>query len=198
MSLLERNSTTKRDANGVSCAIAGLTACSGANAQLVRKPRCQPDGILSNGRIVQLDLLRGVAILLVLGAHLEIPRPQGVWGSFVALWTQVGWIGVDLFFVLSGFLISGLLFRELEFHGRIRVGHFLIRRGLKIYPPYAAFLAYVVLWSVTKAIGNGNALAALTSKLLELCRILSLFIIMWVRTLLVTLGRLQWRSTFTF
>jgi peptidoglycan/LPS O-acetylase OafA/YrhL len=51
-------------------------------------------------------------------------------------WRQGGWIGVDLFFVLSGFLVSGLLFREHEKYGQLRIGHFLIRRGLKIYPPF--------------------------------------------------------------
>ena len=53
-----------------------------------------------------------------------------------------GWIGVDLFFVLSGFLISGLLFAELKDSGEISMGRFLVRRGFKIYP---AFYVYVAL-----------------------------------------------------
>jgi peptidoglycan/LPS O-acetylase OafA/YrhL len=55
-------------------------------------------------------------------------------------WHQVGWMGVDLFFVLSGFLVSGLLFREFQQHGRVRIGRFLVRRGFKIYPGYYALL----------------------------------------------------------
>lgn len=50
-------------------------------------------------------------------------------------------MGVDLFFVLSGFLISGLLFTNLKRNGRISIGRFLIRRGLKIWPSYYVFLA---------------------------------------------------------
>ena len=70
-----------------------------------------------------LDVLRGAAILLVLCDHyVNTDR------SFMKL----GGIGVDLFFVLSGFLISGLLFSELRKTGAIHVGRFLIRRGLKI------------------------------------------------------------------
>jgi peptidoglycan/LPS O-acetylase OafA/YrhL len=53
----------------------------------------------------------------------------------------MGWIGVDLFFVLSGFLVSGLLFKEYIKFGNIRPALFLIRRGFKIYPIY--FLFYI-------------------------------------------------------
>ncbi|HKO05085.1 MAG TPA: acyltransferase [Candidatus Acidoferrales bacterium] len=83
-------------------------------------------------RLKQLDILRAVAILLVLGRHHYL----------VESWHRVGWTGVDLFFVLSGFLISGLLFTEYKTHGRIRVGHFLIRRGFKIYPPFYVMIAW--------------------------------------------------------
>lgn len=49
-------------------------------------------------------------------------------------------MGVDIFFVLSGFLVSGLLFREYEKLGTISGANFLIRRGFRIYPPYWVFL----------------------------------------------------------
>jgi len=80
----------------------------------------------------QLDFLRCLAVTLVIGRHYDI----------LALWHRVGWTGVDLFFVLSGFLISGLLFGEYRSHGRIRVGRFLIRRGFKIYPAFYVFIAW--------------------------------------------------------
>lgn len=82
--------------------------------------------IASSNRNQALDILRGIAILLVLGYH---------YGYFY-LWRQIGWAGVDLFFVLSGFLISGLLFNEYIKTGKIDVGRFLVRRGFKIYPAY--------------------------------------------------------------
>jgi peptidoglycan/LPS O-acetylase OafA/YrhL len=57
----------------------------------------------------------------------------------------VGWVGVDLFFVLSGFLVSGLLFIEYRKYGSLRIGRFLIRRGFKIYPAFYALLLTTLL-----------------------------------------------------
>src|SRR5687768_11091781 len=88
----------------------GLQVCgAGPRIEEVRMtatPRSAPK------RVLQLDVLRGTAILLVIGRHLEIARPEGVVGFFAGLWFTIGWLGVDLFFVLSGFLIGGLLLSE--------------------------------------------------------------------------------------
>lgn len=84
-----------------------------------------------------LDFLRGVAILLVLLRHQYL----------FAVTVQAGWIGVDLFFVLSGFLVSGLLFDEYRRRGVVSPLRFLIRRGWKIYPLYyITCLLYMALW----------------------------------------------------
>src|SRR5512135_1473672 len=97
----------------------------------------------SGGRLVSLDVLRCLAVLLVIGRHMA-PPPTRIapvrW--FIDTWHQGGWIGVDLFFVLSGFLISGLLYRDLSKNGSLGVGRFLIRRGLKIYPAFYVLLAF--------------------------------------------------------
>ena len=85
--------------------------------------------MIKNYRLRELDFLRGIAILLVLVRH----QP------FNHFLQCMGWIGVDLFFVLSGFLVSGLLFREHIKYGKIQPGRFLIRRGFKIYPIYYLF-----------------------------------------------------------
>jgi peptidoglycan/LPS O-acetylase OafA/YrhL len=84
-------------------------------------------------RIKYLDFLRGVAVLLVIFRHHD----------FVAVLEQAGWIGVDLFFVLSGFLVSSLLFNEFNSTQRIDGVRFLIRRGFKIYPGY-----YILIFSI--------------------------------------------------
>jgi len=101
-----------------------------------------------------LDVLRGVAILLVLARHLPYVEAVPVF----RFWYSIGWSGVDLFFVLSGFLISGLLFNEYKKSGGIQVARFWLRRGFKIYPPFYALL-------LTTAIGlllrDGRAQARL-------------------------------------
>jgi peptidoglycan/LPS O-acetylase OafA/YrhL len=85
-----------------------------------------------------IDILRALAVLLVLGHHMDrcpaSVNPLLHW--LTDKWVTGGWIGVDLFFVLSGFLVSGLLFREYEKRGTISVKSFLIRRGFKIYPAF--------------------------------------------------------------
>lgn len=86
-------------------------------------------------RLRTLDFLRGIAILLVILRH------QYLFGFTY----RMGWIGVDLFFVLSGFLVSGLLFKEYQQFGNIDVKLFLIRRGFKIYPIYYLFYFFYLL-----------------------------------------------------
>lgn len=87
-----------------------------------------------NSRVPQLDLLRGVAVLMVIVHH---------YPYFHFLY-RITWVGVDLFFVLSGFLISGLLFNDWNKHGKLSLGRFFIRRGLKIYPSFYIFLLATV------------------------------------------------------
>ena len=64
-------------------------------------------------RMPDLDVLRGIAIALVLFIHAPIAFSQtSATGMVLTTIKNLGWSGVDLFFVLSGFLISGLLYRE--------------------------------------------------------------------------------------
>jgi peptidoglycan/LPS O-acetylase OafA/YrhL len=106
----------------------------------------RPTGVWNGHRLIQLDLLRGVAILLVLGRHCVVqPYGAGVFYRPAQVWYRLGWTGVDLFFVLSGFLIGGLLFKELRAHSDIAVGRFLIRRGFKIWPAYYAYITFVLI-----------------------------------------------------
>jgi len=78
----------------------------------------------------RLDILRCIAVITVILHH----------SGESTFFTRVGWTGVDLFFVLSGFLISGLLFSEYKKRHSIGFKRFFIRRGLKIYPAFYVFL----------------------------------------------------------
>src|SRR3989442_1608498 len=123
------------------------TAVVRANADLSRRSSSTPVVGAKANRVRSLDMLRAIAVLLVIGHHSGYAG-QGLAAPLAAvmsIWNRSGWMGVDLFFVLSGFLVSGLLFRERRLHGRIRLGHFLIRRGLKIYPAFYAYLAVVLV-----------------------------------------------------
>lgn len=90
-------------------------------------------------RLASLDVLRCIAVLLVLGRHAPVN------GTISQIWFNGGWLGVDLFFVLSGFLVSGLIFREYKETGKVDITRFLIRRGFKIYPSFWVFLIVSIM-----------------------------------------------------
>ncbi|MDF3812602.1 acyltransferase [Rhodopseudomonas sp. BAL398] len=94
------------------------------------------DGTRSVGRVKQLDGLRAVAVLLVFVHH---AFPSSLPG---------GHVGVDIFFVLSGFLISTILLNEWRQTGRISFRQFYWRRGLRLMPAFMLLLLCVLLVSV--------------------------------------------------
>lgn len=96
----------------------------------------------------ELDGLRAVAILVVLAFHLEFP------------WFSLGWAGVPLFFVLSGFLITGILMDAREAPNYLR--NFYVRRAFRIFPIY-----YLTLFAVaTAAVVTGQRIDSLPYYLL--------------------------------
>jgi peptidoglycan/LPS O-acetylase OafA/YrhL len=97
------------------------------------------------GVIPALDGLRGIAIILVMLHHFTYIRPTAGIDALIGSVLFFCWIGVDLFFVLSGFLITGIL---LDTRGSERYfSTFYARRTLRIFPLYylVLFLAFVVL-----------------------------------------------------
>ena len=96
-----------------------------------------------------LDGLRGLAIIGVFAHHAQVPFLAG------------GFIGVDVFFVLSGFLITALLLQEAEETRRISLRSFYVRRALRLLPALAVLLGALVL--VPRAFGMTRAGAALVS-----------------------------------
>src|SRR2546423_3391770 len=120
-------------------------------ASTVREAGAAP---VASRRWIYLDVLRALAILLVLGAHtpFRLPRETLLYPLF-SLWKRIGWVGVDLFFVLSGFLIGGLLFADHRKRGAICYRRFFLRRFFKIWPAYLVFLAGTFAWDVGKGPG---------------------------------------------
>jgi len=101
-------------------------------------------------RDANLDLLRAAAIVLVLVYHVV-----GMWPveqPLVRRFAVLGKHGVDLFFVLSGFLIGGLYFRELQQRGHVEPLTFWLRRAIRTMPPYFVALAavYAAVWSARR------------------------------------------------
>lgn len=89
-----------------------------------------------------LDGVRAIAILLVIPHNLNlIAEPTGTIAHIVVSYLDRGWIGVQLFFVLSGFLITGILLDTREAPDYLR--SFYVRRALRILPLYYALLLFV-------------------------------------------------------
>ena len=102
-------------------------------------------------KLVALDGIRGLAIFAVFLNHggYRVSR-EGTIHEYIAQICMQGWVGVDLFFVLSGFLITGILLDSRGAENYFR--SFYARRALRIFPLYYAFLALaftVFPWTVT-------------------------------------------------
>jgi peptidoglycan/LPS O-acetylase OafA/YrhL len=79
--------------------------------------------------------LRAIAVLLVVLYHAQVPGVRG------------GYVGVDVFFVISGFLITSQLVRQVETHGRIGLREFYVRRVRRLLPPAALVVLVTLLVS---------------------------------------------------
>jgi peptidoglycan/LPS O-acetylase OafA/YrhL len=120
--------------------MSSAAACNGVDAASVPSH----DRYLGTRTFGALDGLRAAAILAVVwhhahGWHHELWRDAGGW---VENWTFAtrGLLGVDLFFVISGFLIVTLLLRERRRNGTIGLRAFYARRALRIFPPFYLLL----------------------------------------------------------
>jgi peptidoglycan/LPS O-acetylase OafA/YrhL len=78
--------------------------------------------------------VRAVAVLIVMAFHVHTP------------YFSAGFLGVDAFFVLSGYLITGLLLRDVRVYGRIRLGNFWSRRVRRLLPAVLVMVTAIVVW----------------------------------------------------
>lgn len=101
------------------------------------------------GYLPTLDGWRAIAVLLVVLYHAKesLIRAYGPAVDWLLPFISIGWIGVSLFFGISGILITSRLLEEKEVRGQVRLKEFYIRRSCRIFPP-------VILLLVALALGN--------------------------------------------
>jgi peptidoglycan/LPS O-acetylase OafA/YrhL len=128
-------------------------------------------------RMPELDTIRGIAVLLVLffhgfGARYGLHGLSGLPRLFVAA-TLPGWVGVNLFFVLSGFLITGILLDTKHNTNYYRT--FYTRRALRILPLYYAVLLLLAVLTRTGSINRHSSWEFLGLSFLYLSNVTELF-----------------------
>jgi peptidoglycan/LPS O-acetylase OafA/YrhL len=98
----------------------------------------------SNSKILEIQGLRALAAILVLIFHAKL--------------LSGGFIGVDIFYVISGFLITGLLLKELNTAGRISLKDFYLRRGKRLLPAsfLVLFVTAIFAWLILPPISRGS------------------------------------------
>lgn len=117
----------------------------------------------ASGRIPELDGIRGIAVLMVLTWHFVgevIDTGLGSWAWWLNRTTVVGRTGVDLFFVLSGLLITGIILDRCN-DTIAFLRSFYLRRALRILPPYIALIAGYQLLCVVGALPYNNDISIL-------------------------------------
>jgi peptidoglycan/LPS O-acetylase OafA/YrhL len=110
----------------------GLTAtASGSACREERKPD-------AHNRVNSLDGMRTIAVFAVMMVHAGVPG------------AELGWLGVDVFFVLSGFLITTLLCSESRKNGNISLPKFWARRFLRLMPAYWMYVGTLTVWMLLR------------------------------------------------
>ncbi len=108
------------------------------------------------GIVPSFDGVRAIAVLVIVAYHAPLVQAKVMPGGF---------LGVDIFFVLSGFLITSILVRERARTNRIGVGSFYARRALRLLPALVAFLAVHAIWATVTGIPAHREVPAVLSAL---------------------------------
>jgi peptidoglycan/LPS O-acetylase OafA/YrhL len=127
--------------------------CASQDHPATQQPLASP--LALSGRLPAIDGLRGLAILLVTAYRFNLgPECESWLGRLLFKPLYHGDIGVDLFFVLSGFLITGVLYDAKGKPNYFR--NFFMRRSLRIFPLYFGVL-FVALWLTPRIVGTAAA-----------------------------------------
>ena len=92
------------------------------------------DGVVQGNRRRDIQGLRAIAVIMVVAFHAGLPVPGG-------------FVGVDVFFVISGFVITAMLHREWARTGRIRFGQFYLKRFKRLTPALALMVGVTLMIS---------------------------------------------------
>ncbi len=111
--------------------------------ELAQAEPATPDTAVTGRHLPALNGLRGIAVLGVMAYHLQLG------------WASGGYLGVDLFFVLSGFLITTLLLEEWTRSGRISLASFWGRRAKRLLPALFLVVAALAVYLVCNAVWGG-------------------------------------------
>jgi peptidoglycan/LPS O-acetylase OafA/YrhL len=114
--------------------------------------RPKATGVRQLGHVPALDGIRGFALIGVIAIHAQILTLSHTFTGQADIdqFIRGGYLGLDMFFVLSGFLISALLLGEVGRTGDIRFGAFYLRRALRLLPAlYALLIGYAIYASLT-------------------------------------------------
>jgi peptidoglycan/LPS O-acetylase OafA/YrhL len=113
------------------------------------------------GLVPSFDGLRAVAVLVILAWHIAadfVPSAQ-------VRWFKGGYAGVDIFFVLSGFLITSILIRQRERTERAGLGSFYARRALRLLPALFAFVIVQAIWATVIGVPEAREVPSIFSVL---------------------------------
>lgn len=100
----------------------------------------------TRGRAIELDFVRGIAIIAVMGFHFHAVHTGNYLIQVIEYpLKNFGREGVNLFFTLSGFLVGGLLLRQYAETGHVDARRFIVRRIFRIWPAYYVLIAFHVL-----------------------------------------------------
>lgn len=132
----------------------GLALMVDAATNVSCKERAITNSSATHGGSRRLDIqgLRAIAVLMVVAFHVGLPVPGG-------------FLGVDVFFVISGFVITAMLMREWDSTGRIRLGRFYVRRFKRLTPALAVTVGVVMAASALlfSPLGGAQVTAAQTA-----------------------------------
>ena len=136
-----------------------------------------------------LDSLRGVAAMWVVLHHLNLGKFGSTEANFYTSFVEVGWLGVPIFFILSGYCIGMVTEKVLS------IREFLLRRFFRIFPPYYASIAVVLLVITIRIVDIGsNDVAVLPTTLKELAATFTLMTM--PATEVETINGVYWSLTY--